>query len=546
MATALALTRTGPPSLSRDSVPLVVASGLTAVWLCVRAAFAVDPRVSLLGIVGQHTGAIVWIGVVGVLIMLLAFPHSDDLQMVTRIVAVSGAVAGVFAALDAAGLSESYRYSREVSGLLESSSSLGQLALLGVGAAIAWATIAKGTVGRAIAITFGAFGLAGLVLSQSRGAWVAALLAIIVVAVARAMSRRCSSSARWSAAAVVIIVIIGLLLTMWGSALSSETTFARFAEASNERAVIWRNATMQIAESPIIGHGPEQFSAWVTWSTEPGVSIEKTAAYDPHNLLMYVLLGGGVLALAGALGTMYFASKRLFETLSSASFGVAALVAAEVALVGSLMFTWTSPLAALFGAMLSGALLSAADHRSCKGIGADDVIARSEFGWALRSGVIAACVVAMVVLAPGVGAEYIWARALDRGGASPEVLLRTAQMTHDPSMYAASALSYPGETLEELRDAASWHVDSAFELNQAEYTALAVGSGGSWERIIESVESGTDADSASGMWDYLAATEATLLGLDGQAARFAIQALDHPLPDNARAWLEGLCDVSGN
>lgn len=515
-------------------------------WLCVCGLFAADVRMSFLGLAGQHTGAALWVGLLGTVAVLVAFPRGDDLRWATRAVAVAGAAAGAFAVLDAAGVLSLYRYSSEVSGFMESSSSLGQLAVLGVGAAAAGAIFEKRSSFRAFSIGLLLLSAAGLVLSQSRGAWVAVLVGIASVALLRWVSSRRPGRPGLSAALLVCVVALLLAVAVWASTTSAPGAFDRFADVSNRRTVIWRSAVMQAAGSPLVGSGPEQFSALVDWTTVPGESVEKTTAYDPHNLLLYILVGGGIPALALSLAGAFVLIKRLAETLSAGSTGVGALVAAEIAFGASLMFSWTSPVAAALAAVLLGALL-ATGGRSIER--ANHEVAYSGprvLGLSLRVLVVGVALVSLVAITPAVSAEYAWASAVDSDTVTPELLLSTARATGDPTMYAGAAPDYPPEeTIAELSSAACWHVDAAFELNQMEFSALTGGESGAWERVVDSVELGSMADPASGLWYYLAAAEADIAGMSAAVVTYSTKVLDYPLPEEARTWLEDLRTAHG-
>lgn len=147
--------------------------------------------------------------------------------------------------------------------------SLGQWEVLGEFLVLAWpiaiweAAKARSTVGRALAINAVAvIGLA-LVLTFSRSAWAAALVATAVVLVA-ARPWICSRSLLVTLGVVVAIGVGVVGLTLAGGS-DFENTLAQRANTVlhpaqwDVRPAIWRDSLRLIASRPIVGYGPDTF-----------------------------------------------------------------------------------------------------------------------------------------------------------------------------------------------------------------------------------------------------------------------------------------------
>lgn len=144
---------------------------------------------------------------------------------------------------------------------------------------------------RAAANALGFF-LACTNLAGSRGALVAALMAIVVAAARTAAERRI---------AIVVSAAIG-----WGASIAASAVFGgrdaavRASSGSNGRLDVWRYGLEAFAERPVFGSGFGQFRAAVqghfdaTFVRDHASDTAAAAWPDAHNVIVqYAVVGGG-------------------------------------------------------------------------------------------------------------------------------------------------------------------------------------------------------------------------------------------------------------
>ncbi|MBB5082094.1 O-antigen ligase family protein [Nonomuraea endophytica] len=167
--------------------------------------------------------------------------------------------------------------------------------------------------------------LAALVLSLSRGAWLAWLMAGVVM-ILLSGSRRAVGGALAGALVLGLVVLGG-----WGSGtvtqrLASMTSVASQPDQSvNDRYGLWETAGGMWHDHPLLGVGPRGFAAWrdnyaplhVSASSDtadPVNGFQRQELRSPHNMYLLVLSEQGLLGLtAFALmwaGLAVWAAKR--------------------------------------------------------------------------------------------------------------------------------------------------------------------------------------------------------------------------------------------
>lgn len=556
----VAVRRNSRARAARGSVALFAVGGIAVALAIGSSLAAVNPIVSLFGSLGQHAGSLLWAGALCVAVVVAACARRGDLGRIVRAVAVGSAIVGLSALLDAAGVVSAARFSVEPAGIMENSISLAQVLVLGMFSSAAWGLIRSGR-GRVTAWGTGAVAAGALLVADVRAAWVGVALGILFATYTVFTHRR------GFVRPVVTGVLVGaLLLTAVGVGwvlLGDQeiTTFERTLErVSNDRTAIWSSAYAQALEMPLMGEGAEQFSAWVTWSSRPGVSLFKAGAYDPHNVLLWWLLAAGV---PGLLVCVFFAallSVRMHGAIVDldGSVAVAAVAGGLVAFGGMLLFSWVSPLALFMAAALLGGVLPADTLAS-------EARQDSASGGSL---VIASYLAATLSLMALVGVfmlgspmqEYGWAERLDDGAVDAAFALRAASDSGDPSL-AALALTMTLEQAAARPDDADallgmdmdmttvierdseWHADLAFGRFQLAMAQAGRDSDPAWiDAADAAIEAGKKADPASGLWDYVAAVQFEGLGETQRAVSHARSSLDHDLPVDVRMYLQKLVD----
>ena len=157
-----------------------------------------------------------------------------------------------------------------------------------------------------------ALGLAVVALSFSSGAWIAACVEGIVLAVCVLMGRRTSFGAKKILAAAVCIAAVFAALLSFNenvvvqsfkrefNQLCSVSNLERF---TNHRSGIWRSTLYFISQKPIIGYGRDTFednyAAKADIFREKGFvnKNDKTVYYHPHNMYLNILYDAGIPAI---------------------------------------------------------------------------------------------------------------------------------------------------------------------------------------------------------------------------------------------------------
>jgi O-antigen ligase len=203
-----------------------------------------------------------------------------------------------------------------------------------------------------------AVGILSLVWTLSRGAWVAAIVSVVIVAAVFVLRRRSSAklSGAWQIAIVVAILVVGAALT---------PTFARRAAVlvdpgsttASWRLSTWRSSVAMTAARPFLGYGPNNFHfAYPAFQAPRQVDGRRgyPIVESAHNLeldtatsfgvpgLILLLLAGGLVAVIVARTAPHRASSPDLPVALGA-----ALLAGTIALQFHYVTMDTGPLLAV-------------------------------------------------------------------------------------------------------------------------------------------------------------------------------------------------------
>ncbi len=210
---------------------------------------------------------------------------------------------------------------------------------------------------------------ATLVTSQTRGAWIAAAIAILVFAL---LAHGDLSKAR-RALAALIVALAGVGVTVFsipdaGASIAQRAiTVGQFTDGSAaQRIEIWKAAFDGVVTEPLIGWGPDTFK-FVSERFETEAYATSTqgrrTADNPHNWLLQAATGSGVIALVALLAFFIWVFGRAIRVVradpSDHRVSTAAAIAAcigylahsffTVSVVGSAAIFW-----ALLGLLAAG------------------------------------------------------------------------------------------------------------------------------------------------------------------------------------------------
>lgn len=522
--------------LSGYRLRAVIAAACASSVMVLPAALAPDPWVSALGVVGQRAGALTWLVALGLFLVGIVERRRMSALLIAQVIAAGSALYAVVAILQAAGiLSSLIGVWGSASGPLENSSSLGSLLVLGAGASAAAWSAAESRAQRIGWIGAGVSCTAGIAAASSAGA-VVGLCAGVVVAVALQGVRSSRKRIDWAAPAAVIAVLLGVAgAVSVASGLAGRSALATADALSNLRFTLWRSAAYALRADPLVGRGPDQFTAWAQWSLSPTAGLQTQAAHDPHNLVLASAIAAGIPGLligSTALAWLGMTGLAHWQT-GGRPRAIALSIAALAGWSTTLLFTWASPPSLFCAAALAGGCISALSHRETQ---------RTPRTRLLPTIAVGAGVLLLLALAmPSLFTEFRFAAQMGRTADSALSASITAMESdpHDPA-YANAALAEllkrasGGDTdalnaarlilAPRVRDAA-WNVDLAANLLTI---APSYPPDEARKRISEAVTLGHEADGASGLWDSLAAQASVQVGDSSGAQRFAREALRHP------------------
>ncbi len=522
-------------------------------WLALTSALAHEPRISFVGAIALHQGTALWAAGAAWLVagVLLA-----DARMVRALVSVLAAAGGVFVV--AALVAGPAPGSVEPSGVFENSASLGGFLAI---ALVAAAVLTVGTrrpgvkaAGAALALAC----VAGIALADSRTGILGVLCAAVFAGALRFTRERRAAPALALGSAIAATGASALLAL--GAAGRLGEGFAEAIGAlGSGRDAVWRPVLAQIGQSPIVGSGLEQFTGWIRWSVVGQEVQTGRLTFDPHNVPLGVVLGGGAaggLLLFAAFTALVWACSALLRRGGVAG---ALLAATPAALMGVGLVGWIAPAAMVAACAMTGAALGAAATRhpgSERAATPDAEPARvAAPGRAVAAATAALALALGVAAVPALSTQRAYAEMTREGAPAPapERVVALYDRWPDPA-FAVVALDrlWPAvasgdqrarlaaeRLMDETTDVVAWRADLAL-LHLDTARALQTGRPERFPAFAELVEASRASDPSSGIWDAIAALEAERLGLAEEATRAAARALEFDLDEAARAELERL------
>lgn len=526
--------------------PVILAALAPAVALGASALAAADPRVSLLGAFGQHSGWALYASLALAAAWSLAGSGGRALSRVTTAGAVTGAVLAAAALAERAGLSiGAAKYSADPSGLLDNPTSLAQVLVIALACAVAWGLRARG-VRRLPAVVAGALCAAGLLVAGVLGGFAGvAAGAVVALALLRLRPRTRRDTAAIGAGvalalALVLAAEVGVAVVPGDPAMR-----ARLATASTGRTVIWAAATARAAARPVLGSGPDQFGVVQDWTGAPDGSLSLHTTSDPHSSLMGLAVGGGAIGLlagVAAVGALAWALAEAHRVRGLPP-AAAVLVGGAAGWLVSTALAWVYAPAALLAIAAAGPIAAGAAD-----LGEDTpgrrpaAIAATSAAAGLAVAALAAAVWWAAVPAP------IEARDIPSAAApSIAVLAADTRAWPDPLLAARALLTAApiagtsADSAMRLADTAAvpsgYHADTAFR-RLALYQAVGAAAGrDTYAAFASACAAGRRADPRSGLWDYALTLESLRLGRTSDAAAAARAALALPQEAENAAWL---------
>lgn len=265
------------------------------------------------GVVGQHgrlQGLLAVVAYLGALFLALQLVDSSArVREFARTLAVTGAALATYGLLQSAGL-DPFTWSVAEFDRGMAFATFGNPDVLGgyliapLGAALGLFFSARG--GRESAL-YGVCGMliaAGIVATFVRGAWLAAVVVVLVFGVAawRARMRIAKSEVLWLAGvALVLAGIVGVSVVFGGADTNAlQRVVAAFDTDSGSvgaRFLIWETAVEAVPETWLTGEGPDQFTTAFTRHEDPrsiAIAGSPVFADNAHNVLLQLAVTVGI------------------------------------------------------------------------------------------------------------------------------------------------------------------------------------------------------------------------------------------------------------
>ncbi len=306
--------------------PVVIPKALAGLWVALIGALtiatfdAADPLHAWIGTPDRRLGLLAWVTFPALFLAGHACTSRAAMRLVTRAGALAALVLGVWSAAEMLGhppLGLEFADAR-AGGPFGQPAYLGAACLLVGPLAAAAACDREETRGwRRIGAVGTAGALLALALSQTRGAWVGAAIAVIAIVVQerRRLLRLGRSAIAAAVALTALAIAIGVATPLGGRAasafdLSHGTSASRFDE--------WRIATHAIADHPVLGLGPEGYRVVFPQEVDAAYVRKYGVAVYPdraHNGVLDVTLAGGLGSGLLLVALLAFALRHAWRAL---------------------------------------------------------------------------------------------------------------------------------------------------------------------------------------------------------------------------------------
>jgi O-antigen ligase len=335
---------------------VTVPRAMTGVWagligvLLIATIRAVDPLSAWIGTPDRRLGFLAWLTFPALFLAGHACASRASARVLLRAGALSAVVLGVWSACEVAGFSPlglTFASGR-AGGPFGQPAYLGAACLLFGPLAVAVALDRGDTRAWRVAGAFGAGGaLFALAASQTRAAWVGAVVAAVAIAVQqrRVLRAHRTHVIRAALALTALALAIAIVTPLGARAVS---TFDIHHGTSSSRFSEWRVATRTIADHPLLGVGPEGYRVVFPQEVDAAYVHKYGDAVYPdraHNGVLDVTLDGGLFAGALYVALLAFALRHAWRALRARDPVVVVIGAAVIAYIVQQQFLF--PLAEL-------------------------------------------------------------------------------------------------------------------------------------------------------------------------------------------------------
>lgn len=323
-----------------------------------------SPREALLGVPPLWQGWLLWVSVLGWLILVYMGSDWQDLIDSTRVLAVLGTVAALWALAERAGWLTPYdSLMGPAMALFDNPLSLAQALLVTVACSLSLAVrhIPTPRWLRTTYVGAAFIQVAAIAAANSTGPLIALAFGVAAYGVTeRKRSRAARALFITSTATVIALVLAFVALTAAWSGLFGPTVFNRADLIVNNRLTIWSDVAERAARHPTLGTGPSQFDTVVDWSVLPDGRVDAWFTYDQHSILLTWLLDVGLLGFAVFGIAAVTVAYRLIRVSRSGDINepIRVLAAGCVATFIAMLSSWPDPIALVSITVIVGCLVS--------------------------------------------------------------------------------------------------------------------------------------------------------------------------------------------
>lgn len=350
--------------LNRRELRHLIPMSAPVVVMLVSAVIAENPREALLGVPPLWQGWLLWVSVLGWLILVYMGSDWQDLIDSTRVLAVLGTVAALWALAERAGLLTPYdSLMGPAMALFDNPLSLAQALLVTLACSLSLAVRHVPTP-RWLRVSYVAASMvqvAAIMAAGSTGPLVALIFGVAAYGVTeRKRTRAARALFITSTATVIALVLAFVALTAAWSGAFGPTVFKRADLVVNNRLSIWSDVAERAARHPTLGTGPSQFDTVVDWSVLPDGRVDAWFTYDQHSILLTWLLDVGFIGFAVFGLAAVTIAYRLIRVSRSGDNNepIRVLAAGCVAAFIAMLSSWPDPIALVSITVIVGCLVS--------------------------------------------------------------------------------------------------------------------------------------------------------------------------------------------
>jgi len=298
------------PSFSLS--PITRAALLFVVASFVSSLLSIEPVLSIFGIYDRQCGFLGVLGVTCFCLLLLSALRVRDRggATVVRVMAFSGTLVAFYSLLqyfDADPITWAKAFGERPSSTLGHPDFLGELLVMTIPLALSLCYLERKWVFKVTWILATLIQLGGLLVSQTRGAWIAALVSIpAFFLIEPCLDRKNIRAFRRKAFISLLAFALVFALGVFGFFAKPEFRHraASILQVKEQtRIYLWRDSLKVIKEYPIFGSGPETFR--LSFMPHKGLELakmEKNVNYDnPHNNYLYLWATTGAVGLLSYL-----------------------------------------------------------------------------------------------------------------------------------------------------------------------------------------------------------------------------------------------------